>query len=61
LSEDFGEGEFFTGGLTVRATIDNEMQPLAANALREQLEQYDRGQGIWRGTRFEIPAEQLTS
>ena len=61
LSENFGEGEFFTGGLTVRATIDNEMQPIAANALRRQLEQYDRGQGIWRGTRFEIPADQLTS
>ncbi len=26
LSRDFGEGEFFTGGLTVRATIDPEMQ-----------------------------------
>ncbi|MFG6542797.1 penicillin-binding protein 1A, partial [Sulfitobacter sp. M22298] len=61
LSEDFGEGEFFTGGLTVRATIDNEMQPIAANALRRQLEQYDRGRGIWRGTRFEIPADQLDS
>ena len=60
LSEDFGEGEFFTGGLTVRATIDNEMQPIAANALREQLEQYDRGQGIWRGTGETIPADQLT-
>ncbi|MGJ8545272.1 MAG: penicillin-binding protein 1A [Sulfitobacter sp.] len=61
LSNDFGEGEFFTGGLTVRATIDNEMQPFAANALRLQLEQYDRGQGIWRGTRKTIPAEQLAS
>ncbi len=38
LSEDFGEGEFFTGGLTVRATIDNEMQPIAADALRRELE-----------------------
>ncbi|MGJ8615564.1 MAG: penicillin-binding protein 1A [Sulfitobacter sp.] len=60
LSEDFGEGEFFTGGLTVRATIDNEMQPIAANALRRQLEQYDRGVGIWRGTGKTIPADQLT-
>ncbi|MEX3315650.1 penicillin-binding protein 1A [Sulfitobacter sp. PS-8MA] len=61
LSEDFGEGEFFTGGLTVRATIDNEMQPIAANALRRQLEQYDRGRGIWRGTRFEIPEAELAT
>lgn len=59
LSEDFGEGEFFTGGLTVRATIDNEMQPIAANALRRQLEQYDRGRGVWRGTGQTIPVEQL--
>jgi len=59
LSRDFGEGEFFTGGLTVRATIDNEMQPIAANALRRQLEQYDRGRGVWRGTRQTLPAEAL--
>ena len=41
---------FSTGGLTVRATIDHEMQPIAANALRRELEQYDRRRGIWRGT-----------
>ena len=50
LTRDFGEGEFFTGGYTVRATIDAEMQPVAADALRRQLERYDREQGIWRGT-----------
>lgn len=61
LSENFGEGEFFTGGLTVRATIDNEMQPIAANALRLQLEQYDRGRGVWRGTGESLPAEALES
>ncbi len=59
LSRDFGEGEFFTGGLTVRATIDNEMQPIAANALQRQLEEYDRGRGIWRGTGKTLPAEVL--
>ncbi|MDF1727854.1 MAG: PBP1A family penicillin-binding protein [Sulfitobacter sp.] len=59
LSQNFGEGEFFTGGLTVRATIDNEMQPIAANALREQLEQYDRGQGVWRGTGERIDPARL--
>jgi penicillin-binding protein 1A len=61
LSRDFGEGEFFTGGLTVRATIDNEMQPIAANALQRQLEQYDRSLGIWRGTRKSLPPEALES
>jgi penicillin-binding protein 1A len=61
LSEDFGEGEFFTGGFTVRATIDNEMQPIAANSLRQQLEQYDRGRGVWRGTGQKIQLDQLGS
>ncbi len=50
LSEDFGEGEFFTGGFTVRATIDEEMQVQAARALRAELEKYDRSKGLWRGT-----------
>ncbi len=59
LSRDFGEGEFFSGGLTIRATIDNEMQPIAAEALREQLEQFDRGIGRWRGTGKTVPAESL--
>ena len=59
LSENFGEGEFFTGGLTVRATIDNEMQPIAADALRRELENFDRGRGIWRGTGKTLPAEAL--
>jgi penicillin-binding protein 1A len=59
LSEDFGEGEFFTGGYTVRATIDAEMQPIAAKALRTQLEAYDRNQGVWRGTGKKIAADQL--
>jgi len=59
LSENFGEGEFFTGGLTVRATIDNEMQPIAADALQRQLEQFDRGIGVWRGTGMTLPSEAL--
>lgn len=59
LSQDFGEGEFFTGGLTVRATIDNDMQPIAAEALQRQLESYDRSQGVWRGTGKTIPVDQL--
>lgn len=59
LSVNFGEGTFFTGGLTVRATIDNEMQPIAADALRQELEQFDRGIGVWRGTGMTLPAEAL--
>ena len=59
LSDDFGESEFFTGGLSVRATIDNEMQPIAATALQRQLESYDRSQGIWHGTGKTISVDQL--
>jgi len=59
LGRNFGEGEFFTGGFTVRATIDEEMQVVAEVALRRQLEKFDRGQGIWHGTYTTIPAEQL--
>ena len=59
LSEDFGEGEFFTGGYTVRATIDADMQPVAARALRQQLESYDRTQGQWRGTGKKVATELL--
>lgn len=59
LSADFGEGEFFTGGFSVRATIDKEMQVVAARSLRTQLEIYDRGRGLWRGTRQVIPVDLL--
>ncbi|WP_101067978.1 penicillin-binding protein 1A [Roseovarius salinarum] len=61
LSRDFGEGEFFTGGLSVRATIDPEMQVEAARALRTRLESYDRQQGEWRGTGVTLPETALAS
>ena len=59
LSGTFGEEEFFAGGLSIRATVDPELQAEAARALREGLEKYDRGLGVWRGTRKTIPAEKL--
>jgi penicillin-binding protein 1A len=61
LSQDFGEGEFFTGGFTVRATIDEEMQTEAALAMRQGLEKYDRSRGIWKGTGVTLTEEQLVS
>ena len=61
LSRDFGEEEFFTSGLTVRATIDRELQGVAARALQRALESYDREQGIWRGTDVTLPANVLGS
>ena len=59
LSGVFGEEEFFSGGLTIRATVDPELQKAAAEALRKGLEQYDRNQGVWRGTGKTLPAEVL--
>ena len=59
LVADYGEEAFFTQGFTVRATIDAEMQEVAARALRTALERYDRGLGRWRGTGETIPAEAL--
>ncbi|NDV00449.1 penicillin-binding protein 1A [Pseudoroseicyclus tamaricis] len=59
LSARYSEEEFFTGGLSVRATIDPELQAVAAQALQRALEEFDRGQGVWRGTGVTLPAEAL--
>ncbi len=59
LSQNFGEEEFFSGGLSIRATVDPELQVTARHALQRQLEQYDREQGIWRGTGEVIPEDAL--
>ena len=61
LSGVFGEEEFFSGGLTIRATVDPDLQKDAAAALRKGLEQYDRNQGVWRGTGKTLAAEVLGS
>ncbi|WP_417257488.1 penicillin-binding protein 1A [Celeribacter sp.] len=50
LSQDFGEEEFFEGGLSIRATIDPELQTVARHALESRLETLDRQRGEWRGT-----------
>ena len=59
LSRDFGEEQFFTGGMDVRATVDPEMQRAAALALQAALEKFDRSRGVWRGTGKTIPPEAL--
>ncbi len=61
LSSTFGEAEFFTGGLSIRATVHPEMQTTAAHALQRALERYDRQRGRWRGTGETLPAEALAS
>ena len=59
LSQNFGEDEFFSGGLAIRATVDADLQVEAAHALQRALESYDRGQGTWRGTGKTIDASLL--
>jgi penicillin-binding protein 1A len=59
LSVRYSEEEFFSGGLSIRATVDPDMQVQAAVALRRALEKFDRGTGVWRGTRVKLPAEVL--
>ena len=61
LSSSFGESEFFTGGLSIRATVHPELQVSAAHALQRALEQYDRNLGRWRGTGERLAAEDLAS
>lgn len=61
LSRDFGREEFFGGGLTIRATVDPDLQSEAAKALQQALEDYDRGRGVWRGTGETVPPEALRS
>ncbi|MDP5362714.1 MAG: penicillin-binding transpeptidase domain-containing protein, partial [Paracoccaceae bacterium] len=59
LSQNFGEEEFFSGGLSIRATVDPDLQITAAHSLQRALEEYDRGSGNWRGTGEVIPQETL--
>ena len=59
LSQNFGEDEFFTGGLSIRATVDPELQINAAHALQRALEGYDRSLKEWRGTGIQLTSDQL--
>ncbi len=60
LSRDFGDIGFKSAGLTVRATVDPEMQTIAARALRDALEKFDRATGEWRGTGISLDPESLS-
>ena len=59
LSGDFGEEEFFGGGLSIRATVDRELQDEAARSLRQALENYDRSQGVFHRVKTKIAPELL--
>jgi penicillin-binding protein 1A len=54
LSAKLGDEMLFTGGLQIRATVNPELQEVAAQALRDGLEEYDRGTRVYRGPVAEI-------
>jgi penicillin-binding protein 1A len=56
LGAELGEDALFEGGLTIRATIDPELQVYAGEALRRALEEYDRGRAVYRGPAAVIEA-----
>jgi penicillin-binding protein 1A len=60
LSAQYGEDEFFSGGYTVRASMDENLQEVAEVALRRALERYDRNLGLWRGPVATIDPALLT-
>ncbi|MDB2369097.1 PBP1A family penicillin-binding protein [Octadecabacter sp.] len=55
----FPDLELDNAGLSIRATVDEDLQAAARDALQRQLETYDRGLGRWRGTGITIPVETL--
>lgn len=52
----FGEDSLYTGGLSVRTTLDPRLQEVAELSLRKGLLDYDRRHG-WRGTETRIDLE----
>lgn len=56
LTAQLGRDELFGGGLTIRATEDSELQKLAAKALRNKLESWDRSRDGWRGPLGQLEA-----
>jgi penicillin-binding protein 1A len=48
LADRFGEDQLYEGGLSVRTTLDSQLQAIAEQTLRQGLITYDRRHG-WRG------------
>jgi penicillin-binding protein 1A len=57
LVERFGEDQLYQGGLSVRTTLDPNLQKIARDVLRDGLEAYDRRHG-YRGPVTIAPAGQ---
>ncbi|MTI46018.1 penicillin-binding protein 1A [Roseibium hamelinense] len=49
VADIFGEKRLYEGGLSVRSTLDPEMQELARESLMKGLIDFDRKRGKWRG------------
>ncbi len=62
LHERYGEAVLYEGGLTVRTSLDPELQAYAQHALRDGLLAYDRRHG-WRGplARIDPDADEMTA
>ena len=56
LVSEVGAQQLYHGGLTVRATVDEELQEIAERVLRKALVKYDRGRGRYRGPVARIDA-----
>ncbi|MEQ8815837.1 MAG: penicillin-binding protein 1A [Thalassobaculum sp.] len=54
LARRFGDTALYEGGLSVRTSIDPQMQVIAEQSLRAGLEDYDRRHG-WRGPVATVP------
>lgn len=59
LSSSLGDDLLFTGGLSIRATMDPKLQKVAARALQNGLETYDRRQEVYRGPVAKISPDLL--
>ncbi|MCL4130149.1 UNVERIFIED_CONTAM: hypothetical protein GTU68_020105 [Idotea baltica] len=55
----FPDYDMDNAGLSIRATVDEELQTAAREALQRQLETFDRGVGVWRGTGISLSEEDL--
>ena len=59
LTERLGRDELFGGGLAIRATVKPDLQAVAAQALRDRLEEYDRNLEVYYGPMATLPPEAL--
>ncbi|SOH95587.1 penicillin-binding protein 1A [Monaibacterium marinum] len=59
VSQQLGADRVLTGGLTIRATIEPELQLAAATALRTALVRYDMDRGGYRGPLGNLDTEEV--